>query len=48
MSGDDNIEPPRPCEHCGSGPDSVLVRRRIVTYEYHRADCVMLNDGAGR
>jgi hypothetical protein len=34
--------PPRPCPHCGGGPDTVLVRRRVTTYEYHRADCPSL------
>lgn len=40
---DDDTAPARPCEHCGAGPDSVLVRKRVIVYEYHRADCPALD-----
>lgn len=52
MTDIDSIEPIEPragaCEHCGGGPDTVLVRRRITTYEYHRPNCPVINDEKGR
>ncbi|MGH3633646.1 MAG: hypothetical protein ACRDTS_06055, partial [Mycobacterium sp.] len=46
MNTDDEIEPApsRPCPHCGGGPDTVLVRERITTYEYHLANCPTITD----
>ncbi|MGO9510700.1 MAG: hypothetical protein ACLPXZ_26495 [Mycobacterium sp.] len=37
-----------PCEHCDGGPDTVLVAKKIVTYEFHRPGCPVLTDEAGR
>ncbi len=37
-----------PCKHCGGGPDTVLVAKRIVTYEFHRPSCPVLTDEVTR
>jgi hypothetical protein len=34
--------PVRPCPHCGGGPDTVLVAKKITTYEWHRPDCPLI------
>jgi hypothetical protein len=35
------IEPPRPrpCQHCGRMPDTLIVARRVTTYERHTPAC---------
>jgi hypothetical protein len=38
----DEIEPPRPCEHCGGGPDTLIVVEKVVTYEFHNAGCPVI------
>lgn len=42
------VDPAPPCEHCGGGPDTVLVAKKITTYEFHRPGCPVLTDEAGR
>jgi hypothetical protein len=39
--------PSPPCPHCGGGPDTVLVAKKITTYEWHRPDCPLIAE-AGR
>lgn len=37
---------PRSCEHCGGGPDSVIVLKRVTYYEHHAPDCPTLAESA--
>jgi hypothetical protein len=37
-------EPPaQRCEHCGHLPDTLIVVKRVTTYERHAPDCPVIN-----
>jgi hypothetical protein len=42
-------EPPpaHRCEHCGHLPDTLIVVKRVTTYERHAPDCPLITE-AGR
>lgn len=42
MSAEPDRDPRQPCPHCGAGPDSVLVLKKVTFFEVHTPDCVTL------